>query len=319
VGKKSDTKDGILISVVAPAYNEEDGIIDFIESVTDVVSSLTMDFEIVIVDDGSKDATLARLLEAKLSNSSLRIISAGNNIGHMRALEAGMKSARGQFIITLDSDFQDEPNDIGIVWSHARELELQGIDFDVVQTFRKNRESDSSFKRISAILFYKLISKISNVNIVESAADFRLIKRSALDFLLMSESATKVFRFMIPSAGLKVHYVAVTRHERKNGSSEYSLSKMIHLALTSIISFSTFPLRVIFGLAVSCNVVSMIVLPSLLWIKLTGRTTPGWVSIVAVQLVLSSIVLTSLGVISLYVAKILDQILGNPYVRVREL
>ena len=94
---------------------------------------------------------------------------------------------------------------------------------------------------------------------------------------------------------------------------------MIQLALTSIISFSTFPLRLIFGLAVSANTVSIIVLPALLWIKLTGRTTPGWVSIVAVQILLSSIVLTSIGVISLYVAKILDQLLGNPYVRVKEL
>ena len=319
MSKNIDVKGGILISIVAPAYNEEGGIIEFIESVKQVVSSLTKDFEIVIVDDGSKDATLEKLLEAKLSNSFLRVISAGNNIGHMRALEAGMKSAHGQYIITLDSDFQDNPKDIKAVWLYAKELEAQGKDFDVVQTFRKERERDSFFKRNSAILFYKLISRISNVNVVASAADFRLIKRSALDFLLMSPSASKVFRFMIPSAGLKVEYIAVTRHERKHGNSEYTLSKMIQLALTSIISFSTFPLRLIFGLAVSANTVSIIVLPALLWIKLTGRTTPGWVSIVAVQILLSSIVLTSVGVISLYVAKILDQLLGNPYVRVKEL
>ena len=303
----------VEISVVVPAYNEEESIIHSLEAIKSTVSRITNDFELLVVNDGSTDTTRELLIEKAEHESRLRIINCGVNRGHMAALEAGLKVSAGNFIVTIDADLQDDPSAIIDMYSIIQRKDKYGNHiYDVVQAVRTSRSTDTLFKRISAKIYYKLIRKLTGIPIAHHAADFRMITRKANEVLCALPENRKIYRLLIPSIGFNVFNLETVRHKRYAGVSKYPLSRMINLAASSFLDFSIEPLRLMIkiGLLSTFLMFSFGVTTLFLW--LNGSTIPGWTSLVFLLLTSNSVIVLSLGVLGLYVGNLQDQIKARP-------
>jgi len=303
----------VEISVVVPAYNEEESIIHTLEVIRSVISRITNDFEILVVNDGSTDNTRNLLLQMASNTAHIRIIDSVANRGHMAALEAGLRVSAGKFVVTIDADLQDDPSAIADMYSIIQKKDEFGNHvFDVVQAVRTIRSSDTIFKRISAKIYYKVIRNLTGIPIAHHAADFRMITRKANEVLCSLPENRKIYRLLIPSIGFNVFNLETVRGKRFAGTSKYPLLKMINLAVNSFLDFSIKPLRLMIkvGLISTFLMFSFGVTALFLW--LNGSTIPGWTSLVFLLLTSNSVILLSLGVLGLYVGNLHDQIKARP-------
>jgi dolichol-phosphate mannosyltransferase len=294
------------ISIIVPVFNEEVVLPEFfrrIEGATEVLRE-KYTLELIMVNDGSTDGTLGLLRKFKLTGFALRIIDLNRNYGHMQALLKGMELASGDLVITLDCDLQDPPEII----PELVQLLLK-TESEIIQTVRTDRKSDSFFKRISSSFFYALIGKLSDVNLVAHAADYRVVTAKANAIICKSSGQNKVFRFFIPSLGLKTTYFRFVREARFAGKTKYPLHKMVSLGIDSLTSASTKPLRwmILCGLYFSTLMIFAMFLT--LGLYFTGDTIPGWASLACLFLASNSILLTAVAIIGEYVGKIYMQ--GN--------
>lgn len=287
------------ISLVCPCFNEEESIELFMKEINVVLNEINRSYEIIFINDGSQDHTMDRLLSAKKNHKNIRIINLSRNFGKEAALTAGLNNAKGEVIIPIDVDLQDPPElikDFIFHWQEGNE---------VVLAKRVDRSSDSFFKNISAKLFYKFNNKISHVPIPENVGDYRLITRKVLNALQQLPESERFMKGLFAWVGFKTAVVEYKRNARKAGTTTFNGWKLWNLALESITSFSTLPLRIWLYIGIIISLISFMY-GSLIILKTIylGIDLPGYASTMTIILFLGGIQLIGIGVLGEYIGRI---------------
>ncbi|MFC7527232.1 glycosyltransferase family 2 protein [Actinoplanes sp. GCM10030250] len=284
---------------MTPMYNEREAVDHFVARLRPVLDGLGVSYEVVAVDDGSRDETVPRLLELRADWQQLRIVKLRRNVGHQGALAAGLASARGDYVVSIDADLQDPPEVIGEMLAKARDEDL-----DVVYGVRNDRSTDTSFKRNTAGVYYWLMRKLVGPWVSGQAGDFRLMSRPVVDTLNDLPEQQPVYRLVVPSLGFPSGEVGYVRAERVAGETKYPLTKMIKLSVDSITGFSAAPLKVATWLGLVTFMVCMGLIVSGVAAWAFGVTVPGWTSLYIAVLLLGAVQLICLGLLGEYVGRI---------------
>lgn len=304
--------DNALISVVVPVYNEEGTVAELHRRLTAALAPMGR-YEIVLVDDGSGDGTWRIARELAGSDPRVRLVRLSRNFGHQIALSAGLEHARGDAVISMDGDLQDPPELIADLVDRWRGGS------DVVFAIRQQREGETWFKLATASAFYKLINRVSSVEIPEQAGDFRLLSRRALDALLAMPERARFLRGMSSWIGFEQASVPYARDARYAGETKYPLRRMLHFAADAVTSFSATPIRLVAALGFASVALCLLALAWTLYVRLfTDETVAGWTSVIVVVLFLGGVQLLSLGIIGQYVGRIFDEVKERPLYFVAE-
>ncbi len=298
-----------LLSVVAPVYNEEDLLDEFYARVCSALDGL--EFELVLVDDGSSDASAAILHRLASSDPRVHVVYLSRNFGHQTALTAGLDHATGDAVVMLDADLQDPPELI------PRMLDHWGAGCDVVYAVREHREGESRFKLTTARWFYKLFDKLTQVELQQNSGDYRLLDRTALNALLSMRERSRFLRGMTVWVGYRQAAVPYRRDPRFAGETKYTLSKMLRFSLDAISSFSHRPLQLATLLGFLISTLAFIAIPVVIVLRILGSYLPGFGSITIAILLLGGIQLIALGIIGEYVGRIYDEVKGRPLYLIR--
>ncbi len=295
------------ISIVVPMYNEQEVAKEFYNRTTSILAKLIeYDYEIIVVNDGSRDKTLETLLNIVREDEHVKVINFSRNFGHQAAITAGIENATGDAIITIDADLQDPPE---IIIDMIREYEKG---YDIVYAKRKSRKKDTFFKRETAKLYYKILNKLSDIKIPENVGDFRLISKRVQEVFIRLPEKDRYVRGMFAWMGFNQAMVEFDRASRYAGETKYPLSKMIKLALSGIVGFSTKPLRIIFKLGLATTFISFIIMIYAIAMKIMGSVEDGWSSIMVALTFIGAIQLLSLGIVAEYIAKIYEEVKERP-------
>ena len=295
------------LSVVVPMYDEEDVLPMFIARMRPVLDGLDIDYELLVVDDGSRDRTAELITEAKAGWPQLRLVRLLRNSGHQAALSAGFQKARGECLVSIDADLQDPPE---VIPDFLKALVAE--DVDVVYGVRADRSSDSALKRWTAGLYYKLMRRLVGREIAHDAGDCRLVTRRVVDAVNALPQDGRVFRMVIPWLGFPSTEVSYVRAERAAGSTKYTMSKMLRLAFDSVTAFSAAPLRLATWLGLVGGMLSTVLVIAALAVKFAGHSVPGWTSTVLAVGVIGAIQLVCLGLLGEYVARLFQSSQGRP-------
>lgn len=295
-----------LISIVIPAYNEEDNIVVIIERIEKVFSVLAYNFEIVLVDDGSTDNTISILKTMAAIKSNIFYLEFSKNFGHQHALKAGLDLAKGDCVISLDADLQ-----------HPPELLLEMIEkweegFEVVYTRRIEDKSASFKKRITSRYFYKLMNLLSDIEIEPGTADFRLLDRKVVDVFKQFHENEPFIRGLIKWLGFKQFAFDYIPDKRFSGASKYNLRKMRKLAIHGVTSFSIKPLYIAAYLGFCLSFLSILYIPYVLHAFYVGDEVSGWASTIMTIVFFGGLQLIILGIIGIYIGKMFIQSKNRP-------
>lgn len=297
----------MLISIVVPVFNEEENIDNFYREVVKNMQDLDYDFEVIFVDDGSRDATPLILDRLANCDNRVRALMLARNFGHQIALTCGLDHADGDAVITMDGDMQHPPSMLPLLIKQWEE------GYEVVQTIRTSTEGISWFKRLTSRLYYKLINSVSNVHINEGGSDFRLLDKTVVTSFRRFRERARFIRGMISAIGYKQILIEFTAPPRYAGTTKFSLKGMLHFALDGITAYSKLPLRIAFYIGVLCALGSFILALHVLYIKVfTQQAAPGWATITASILMLGGLQLAGLGVIGEYVGRIFEEVKQRP-------
>jgi dolichol-phosphate mannosyltransferase len=300
-----------LLSVVAPVYNEEELVDAFYERTTAALEDLN--YELIVVNDGSSDATAERLDALAAGDRRLRVVHLSRNFGHQAALTAGLEHARGDAVAMLDADLQDPPE---LIVSEMLPAWRDGA--DVVYAVRRHREGESTFKLATASWFYKLFDKLTHVGLEPNSGDFRLLDRRALDALLSMGERSRFLRGMTVWVGFTQTAVAYDRDARYAGETKYTLRKMLRFSLDAIASFSHTPLQLATYLGFLFSGLAFVAIPIVVILHFVGSYLPGFGSVTIAVLLLGGIQLIAIGLIGEYVGRIYDEVKRRPLYIVRE-
>jgi dolichol-phosphate mannosyltransferase len=295
------------LSVVVPMYDEEEVLPIFFDRMHPLLDGLGVDYELLVVDDGSRDKTAALLLAAAEDWPQLRVVRLLRNSGHQAAQSAGFRRARGRYVVTIDADLQDPPEVITQFLDTVREN-----DVDVVYGVRSDRSSDSLAKRTTARLYYRLMCRLIGKEVPYDAADFRLVSRRVVDAVNALPEDGRVFRLVIPWLGFPSVEVKYVRAERAAGTTKYNFSKMLRLAFDSVTAFSAAPLRLATWLGLLGGLMSGLFVIGALVIKVSGHSIPGWTSTVLAVSIIGAIQLLCLGLLGEYVARLFQSSQRRP-------
>ena len=285
------------VSVVAPFFNELEALPSFCTELRRVMDSLGCIYEVLLVDDGSSDGG-AEHLQNSLDWPECSVIRLATNVGHQNALDAGLHTSVGAWVITMDADLQHPPSII------PRMLEIAMYEnVSIVYGIQKDRSDDSFFKRSTATAYYKIMRAITGVNLIPHAADFRLLSADIVR-ILNALPEEKVFRLLIPSLGYPFASVYYKASKRVAGHSKYSLIKMVKLALRSIITFSVTPLRWVVAVGLVTSFIAFCWLLGVVIAFSRGLTVSGWTSVMAAVLFLGGLQILALGTIGEYLANL---------------
>lgn len=303
-----------MLSIVAPCFNEADGLKAFIQRTQAACTQRTCDYELILVDDGSTDTTWAEITHASQLCPEIQGVRLSKNHGHQAAVSAGLHYARGQYIAIIDADLQDPPEAI----PEMLDL-LQKEQADVVYGQRTSRSGVSLWKKASYWLFYRILAFLADCPIPLDTGDFRVISRRVCDLLKNMPEQQRFLRGMVAWVGFKQLPFFYRRASRHAGVSHYSLNQLIRLAADGIMAFSIKPLRLSLILAVGFGLVSAlatayIVVQALFF----GHPPQGWTSLMAVLLIATSAQLLVLGLIGEYVGQAILQLKGRPLFIVAE-
>lgn len=287
----------IDLSVVVPVYNEEEGILQFAEELRRNLDKLNLNYEVLFINDGSSDKTQDKI--DSINWDQLSSFEFQYNAGHMRALEAGFELAKGEMIITLDSDLQHPPRYIQEFIQIKKDQNV-----DVVYGVRDSRNEDKFIKRLSAKFYYFLMKKLSGINIRENAADFRLITKNVNEVLKKIPDENKIYRLLIPSLKFKEAQLIYKADKRELGKTKYSFKKMSLLAVSSVLSFSTRPLRWAIWLGLFSVIISLIWITYVIIAQISGWVVQGWTSLIAAVILFSGVQLLLLGIFGQYIGQI---------------
>lgn len=301
------------ISLIVPVYNEEETISLFMTAVTPVLNGITADWEVVFVNDGSSDGTLASLKAANAADPRVKIVDFSRNFGKELALTAGLDHAGGRAVIPMDVDLQDPPEVIPQMVAKWRE------GYDIVLAARSDRSLDSWAKRNTAAMFYKVMDRLSTVPLPSNVGDFRLLDRQVVSVLRQYRERQRFMKGLFASLGFKQAVVEYARPERSAGETKFRPMRLWALAVEGIISFSTKPLKIWTYIGALC---AGFAVAYLAWIIIKtlvmGIDMPGYASLMSVMLFMNGIILIGLGVIGEYIARIFNEVKGRPLYIVRE-
>jgi len=304
----------VLVSVVVPMYNEADVLPLFVarlrpvlESLPDETSNGSARYEVIAVDDGSRDQTPVVLQRLLREWPQLRVIRLRANAGHQAAISAGLWRASGAWVVTLDADLQDPPETIAEMMALARSREL-----DVVYGVRTDRSSDSRFKRLTARAFYAGIRAAGATDAPAGAGDFRLMSRATVDAVNALPETHRVLRLVVPSLGFPSATVGYRREARAAGSSKYPLTTMMRVSVDAFTGFSLAPLRLATWFGLGGFAASVLLLAYAVAAKLGGYTVAGWTSTVVIVAAVGAVQLLCLGVLGEYVGRIYSTLQRRP-------
>ncbi len=311
--RKLDTLPQNTISVVVPLYNEAENVGPLCARITQVLSTVDdVTYEIVLVDDGSRDKSWRAISELHDRDSRIHALRLSRNFGHQAALTAGYDYAVGDAVISMDGDLQHPPEMLPAMIRKWR----QG--YDVVSMVREASEGESWFKKFSSAFFYRVMNALSDITIRNSVADFRLLDRRVVKRLNSMRERARFLRGLISWIGFKEAEITYTASPRANGSTKYSFRKMLRLAVNAISSFSTVPLTVGFYTGLAIDVVCVILMGYALYNKIYDhKDLSEWASTFMTMLALNGIQLTMLGVIGLYLGRVLQEVKRRPLYIVR--
>ncbi|MGB8967089.1 MAG: glycosyltransferase family 2 protein [Candidatus Cybelea sp.] len=301
-----------VVSIVVPLYNEAGNIRPLLERLGAVAARLgdEADFEIVLVNDGSTDGTLAAIREEMRRRPHLVLVNLSRNFGHQLAATAGLEIAAGDAIVLMDGDLQDPPE---LIEAFLRKWR-QG--YDVVYAVRRTRQGESRFKVFTARLFYRIIKRLTKIAIPLDAGDFRLMSRRVVEALRRSPERHRFLRGLVSWVGFNQVSVEYDRDVRHAGTTKYPLAKMVRFAMDGITSFSDIPLRFAsyFGFTVSAIafIYALIVIAFKLFSLNPPAYTPGWASTIVAVLFLGGVQLMSLGILGEYLGRVYDEVKGRP-------
>ena len=297
------------VSVVVPCYNEESVIEETNAQLNSVLAGAFTDYEIVYVNDGSKDRTKDLLLSFKEDFSKVKSIHFSRNFGHQPAVSAGIKHATGDYIIIIDADLQDPP---ALIPDMVKKAEEENA--NVVYAVRKSRMGESWFKKMTAKYYYRLINSMSETQLPLDTGDFRLIDRKVANVFNNIEERQKYIRGIITWIGFKQVPIEYHREERFAGETHYPLSKMIQFAMRGLLYFSKKPLTIATNLGIALVILSLVflVLQFVKWIFFPETFVIGWISIFGAIIFFGGIQLLSIGVLGAYIGNIFDEIKNRP-------
>lgn len=312
-----------FLSVVVPMFDEEAVLPLFAERLRPVLDGLTgpqtgplagthadgtgETYEVLVVDDGSRDATPVLLLREQRSWPQLRVVRLRANAGHQAALSAGLARARGTWVATLDADLQDPPEVLPRMLELARAESL-----DVVYGQRSDRSTDTAFKRLTARAYYRLMQRTVGGHVMSDAGDFRLMSRATVDAVNSLPEHHRVLRLVVPALGFPSGTVPYKRAERAAGTTKYPLSRMLKLTVDSLTGFSVAPLRLATWFGLGGALATAILLAFALGAYLSGHTVPGWTSTFVAVAAVGAVQLLCLGLLGEYVGRLYTQMQGMP-------
>jgi len=299
-----------LLSIVAPVFDEQELVEEFIARAC--AAAADYDFELVMVNDGSSDATPELLDRIASIDPRVRVIHLSRNFGHQAALTAGLEHAAGDVVAMIDADLQDPPElipEMVAQWSKGA---------DVVYAVRRQRDGESAFKLATASWFYKLFDKLAQVDLEPNSGDFRLLDRRALDALLAMTERSRFLRGMTVWVGFQQTAVPYERDARHAGETKYTVRRMLRFSLDAITSFSHLPLQLATYAGILSAGVAFIAIPVVIALRLFDSYLPGFGSITIAILLLGGIQLIALGMIGEYVGRIYDEVKHRPLYIVRD-
>lgn len=302
----------VEISVVIPVYNEEGNLRALYKRLSTVLSSLTADFEMIFVNDGSTDNSIEIIRELS-QDKKVKYLDFSKNFGHQIAAFAGLEHATGNAVVIIDADLQDPPELITELYQKMQE------GYDVVYAKRQERDGETWHKKLTAKWFYRLINNLSEVEIPLDTGDFRIMSSRIKDIIISLPERNKFLRGQIAWTGFNQTYVLYNRAERMQGKSNYTYSKMFRFAFDGITSFSNFPLRLATYLGFIVSLVAFVVIVYTLYQKYFGiDTVPGWSSTMVSILFLGGVQLICLGIIGEYLGRIMDNVKQRPLYLIKE-
>ena len=311
--ERNKRNNSFLLSIVVPMYNEEKVCDIFFQRILPLLESITANFEIICVDDGSNDKTLDILKSKNTLEPRIKIIGLTRNFGKEFALTAGIDYARGDAIIPIDADLQDPPELILELVSKWRE------GFDMVEAVRSSRQSDSMAKRLSAHAFYGVMGRIGNIPIRSNSGDFRLMDRTVVNALKTLPERTRFMKGLFSWLGFRKATIYYSRTLRAAGESKWNYWKLWNFALEGIFSFTTLPLRIwtYLGLFVaSFSIIYSIFI--IIRTAIYGIDVPGYASLIVIILFFNGLVMIGLGIVGEYLGRVFIEVKQRPLYLVRD-
>ena len=296
-----------IFSIIAPIYNEIGNIPELVLRVREAMDQTGRPWELILVDDGSTDGSTDAIRQLAREDKRVRPVIFARNFGHQIAVTAGLDYSRGDAVVIIDADLQDPPEVILNLIEKWRE------GYEVVYAVREEREGESWFKTATASLFYRLISRITDVNIPLDTGDFRLMDRKVVTVMNQMREKHRFLRGMSAWVGFKQVGVKYKRKARFAGETKYPLKKMVKLALNAVTSFSYFPLQLATYLGFIAAGLSVIAIPVVIILRLTtGTVLLGQATTLIIVLFLGGVQLIGLGIIGEYIGRIYDEVKGRP-------
>ncbi|MFA6950338.1 MAG: glycosyltransferase family 2 protein [Lentimicrobiaceae bacterium] len=306
-------KQKLQLSVVIPVFNESLVLDEMITRLKSCCTGMEINYELIFVNDGSSDNTLEKLKEYASTDRLIHYISFSRNFGHQNAVMAGIEYSCGETVVLIDGDLQDPPELIPLLYAKY----LEG--HKVVYAKRVERKGETIFKKFTAQMFYKLLKRITSFNIPVNTGDFRLITREVADHLIQMGESSKFLRGQIAWLGFDQTGVEFERQERKAGSTKYTFSKMMRLALDGITSFSSFPLQIATFLGFMFSIIAFFIILYALFSKfILHEVVTGWTSLMISSMFIGGIQLLCIGIIGEYISRISVDVKKRPSFIVEE-
>lgn len=300
-------------SVIVPVYNEEAVLAESYRRLKNVMEQTNEHYELLFVNDGSRDRSAAILKELSERDQTVKVIDFSRNFGHQIAITAGMDYASGEAVIVIDADLQDPPELI------PKMIEKWKEGCDVVYAKRTKRKGESFFKKQTAALFYRILRMATDIDIPLDTGDFRLIDRQVCEEIKRLSEKNRFVRGLVSWTGFRQAAIEYVREERFAGESKYPLKKMLKLSIDGLTSFSHKPLKMAGYLGLLVSAAGFVYMLVALYLKLfTNNTVPGWTSLVVIQLFFSGFVLFILGIMGEYIGRIYDETKDRPLYIIRE-
>jgi len=301
------------LSIIIPIYNEEENIAILFDRLQSVCSQLEARTEYIFINDGSTDRSVEIIKKLAVAHGEIRFIDLARNFGHQIAVMAGLDYCSGKAIVIIDADLQDPPELIKELFHKWKE------GFEVVYAKRRAREGESFLKRFTARIFYRILKKITSINIPVDTGDFRLVDRKIVNVLRQMPEQQKFLRGQISWIGFRQTFVEYDRDPRHAGSTGYTYKKMIRLAMDGITSFSNLPLKfaTITGFLVS-GIAFIMILYALYSRFISRHYVQGWTSLMLAVLFIGGVQLISIGIIGEYISRLSANVRGRPLYIVNE-
>lgn len=305
-----------LLSVIVPCYNEEENVRDFYDELcknTDFFHEKQIEFEILYVDDGSKDQTVSEVKKLHKEDGRVRLISFSRNFGKEAAIYAGLQKCRGDLAVLMDADLQDPPSLLPEMYSYIE----QG--YDSVATRRVTRKGEPVIRSFFARMFYKLMNRISRTEIVDGARDYRLMTRPVVDAILSMSEYNRFTKGIFGWVGYDTKWLEYENVERKKGETKWSFWKLFLYSLEGIMAFSTVPLTIASVAGVLfCLIAFIMIIVTIVRKLLFGDPTSGWPSLVCIIMMVSGVQLFCMGIVGQYLSKTYMEVKRRPIYLVRE-